>query len=83
MSNIRRAYEACSSWDLFHKEINRTRQALINNGYSNTGIDEEINKYLNHAATSSSFPVAVLGGALCICICSNKVLFSYLSMEDG
>ena len=46
-SNIRRAYEACSSWDLFHKEINQTRQVLINKGYSNTRIDEEINKYLN------------------------------------
>ena len=32
---------------------------------------------------SSSFPVAVLGGALFICICNNEVLFSYLSMEDG
>ena len=29
-----------------------------------------------------SFPVAGLGGALCISICSNEVLFN-LSMEDG
>ena len=35
------------------------------------------------SCTSSSFPVAVLGGALCICICGNEVLSSYLSMEVG
>ena len=40
-------YEACSSWDFFHQEINRTRQVLINNRYSNARIDEKINKYLN------------------------------------
>ena len=46
-SNIPRAYEVCPSWDLFHKQTNRTRQVLINNGYSNTRINEEFNTYLN------------------------------------
>jgi len=44
--NIRRAHKLCSSWQSFHEEIQNSKQILINNGYSNTNFDEELNKYL-------------------------------------
>lgn len=44
---IRRAVKVCSSWDLLHVEFTRIKQILVNNGYSNQEIDDEIRTYLD------------------------------------
>lgn len=48
---IKRAYRNCSNWELFHQEIERMKQVLVNNGYSNTIIDQQINKFLECKTT--------------------------------
>lgn len=49
-SFIRRAEKYCSSWPDLHKEFNRIRQILVNNGYSNTEIDTEIRRHLDKSS---------------------------------
>ena len=44
---IHRAFKYSQTWDSFHNEIQRIKQMLINNNYSNTLVDHEINKYLD------------------------------------
>ena len=46
---ITRAVKTCSSYELLHKEFNRAKQLLVNNGFTNTEIDEEIHKQLDKA----------------------------------
>ena len=36
---VRRAVKTCSSWDLVNQELQRLRQLLVNNGYTNTAFD--------------------------------------------
>lgn len=43
---IRRAHTHCSSYALLHSELSRMKQVLVNNGYSNSEIDEEIKTYM-------------------------------------
>ena len=50
---IRRALRNCSSWELLHTEFCRIKQLLVNNGYSNTEIDKEIQLYLERELASS------------------------------
>ena len=54
-SFIRRAYKTCSSWDLFHHEVSRSKQILINNGYSNHMVDTEICKILSKSFAPPTF----------------------------
>ena len=49
---IHRAFKYSQTWDTFHNEIIRIKQMLINNNYSNTLVDEEINKYLDKSFSS-------------------------------
>ena len=44
---LSRAYKISSNWDDFHLEIQRIRQLLINNGFTNTMFDSCLKKYLN------------------------------------
>ena len=44
---INRAYKYSQTWDTFHNEISKIKQTLVNNSYSNTLIDQEINRYLD------------------------------------
>ena len=44
---IHRAYKISSTWKLFDSQIKKLKQALINNGYSNTLFDETLKNYLN------------------------------------
>ena len=44
---IRRTYKNCSNWSLFHKEVVRFKQILVNNGYNNSLIDKEVRFFLN------------------------------------
>ena len=44
---IRRAYKNCSDWSLFHEEVVRFKQILVNNGYNNSLIDKEVKFFLN------------------------------------
>ena len=39
---IRRALKYCSDWTSTHQELQRCKQILINNGYTNTEVDAEI-----------------------------------------
>ena len=44
---LRRALKTCSDWLIFQKEVERIKQVLINNGYSNRMVDSEVNKFLS------------------------------------
>ena len=44
---IRRAKKICSSEELFWSEIDRCKQVLVNNGYSNRDFDRELHKIVN------------------------------------
>ena len=59
---LRRAYKICSNWTLFHHEVGRIKQILINNGYSNHSVDTEINKFLDriHTLTTNNHKEEVL-----------------------
>ena len=41
-------HKICSSEDLFNYELQRLRQILVNNGYTNTDFDFELNKFLHN-----------------------------------
>ena len=41
-SFIRRAFKYCSDWKSTHQELQRSKQILVNNGYTNTEVDAEI-----------------------------------------
>ena len=45
-SFIHRALKYCSDWDAVHHELQRCKQILVNNGYSNTDVDHEINRQM-------------------------------------
>ena len=51
-SFIRRAVKYCSTWSSLHAEFTRIKQILVNNGYSNTEVDDEIRKHLNRVCAS-------------------------------
>ena len=44
-SFIRRAEKYCSTWSELDAEFTRIKQILVNNGYSNTEVDDEIRKF--------------------------------------
>ena len=52
---INRALKHCSSWQLFHQEVERIRQALVDNDYDLPTIDRQIrtatDRYVNPRAT--------------------------------
>ena len=45
---IRRAYKIYSSHELFEKQLKRFKQILINNGYTNTEFDQEVDRFLRN-----------------------------------
>ena len=51
---INRAYRYSHDWQTFHNEIERVKQMLINNNYSNSLVDFEINKYLDKLFADSN-----------------------------
>ena len=49
VGGICRAHKICSSQDLFNNyKLRRLRQILVNNGYTNTNFDFELNKFLHN-----------------------------------
>ena len=44
-SYVQRAYKVCSSPELLQAELSRSKQILVNNGYTNTMVDREIRKH--------------------------------------
>ena len=46
-SYINRAYKITQSWQDFHIELDRIKQLLINNNYSNRDVDVHIHKFLD------------------------------------
>ena len=44
---VKRAIKNSSSWQHVHGELSRSRQILVNNGYSNQIVDTEINRQLD------------------------------------
>jgi len=51
---IKRAYTHSTDWMSFDQEINRAKQILVNNGYSNKDVDREIEKFLNNRQDSAN-----------------------------
>ena len=51
---LNRAYNTSQNWESFHNEINHIKQVLVNNNYTNTIIDQQINKFLNHKIEKSN-----------------------------
>ena len=51
---VRRAVKGCSSWDTLHTEFQRIKQLLVNNGYTNTEIDEQIKSHVERAAEQNT-----------------------------
>ena len=47
-SYINRAYKVTDSWSDFHEEIKTIKQMLVNNNFSNSIIDKNINKFLSN-----------------------------------
>lgn len=48
---IRRAIKYCSEWETVHAELERSKQILVNNGYSNHEIDHEIKSQMDRVNT--------------------------------
>ena len=44
---LHRAYTVCSTWELFHQEIERLKQLFVNNNFPLLLIETQINKFLN------------------------------------
>ena len=49
---VARAIKTSSTHELMHTELNRVKQLLVNNGYCNSEIDQEINKQLERQRQS-------------------------------
>ena len=45
---IHRIYKITQNWTDFHSELQYTKQMLINNNYSNSMVDSQIRKFLDH-----------------------------------
>ncbi|KAG0720927.1 hypothetical protein GWK47_047455 [Chionoecetes opilio] len=60
---IRRALTHCSTWQLMHKEIERSTQVLINNGFSERDINRQTKKIMenwyNPNATKKSQDITI------------------------
>ncbi|KAG0729814.1 hypothetical protein GWK47_029573 [Chionoecetes opilio] len=60
---IRRAFTHCSTWQLMHKEIERSTQVLINNGFSERDINRQTKKIMenwyNPNATKKSHDITI------------------------
>ena len=52
-SYINRAYKVTDSWNDFHEEIKTVKQMLVNNNFSNSIIDRNINEFLSNKFTSN------------------------------
>jgi len=50
---IRRALKNCSTWELFHRELRRVRQILVDNGYSNSDFDDNVKSILHNHLTNT------------------------------
>ena len=46
INGIRRAHKICSTRQLFNQEMKRFKQMLVNNGYTNTEFEYELDKLL-------------------------------------
>ena len=44
---LKRAYKVSSNWTLFNVECARIKQIMVNNGYSNSFVDENIKRFIN------------------------------------
>ena len=46
-SYLKRAYAVCSDWTAFNSELDRIKQTLVNNGYSNSFVDKHTRRFLS------------------------------------
>ena len=51
---IHRTYKISSTWQLFNSEVEKLKQAFINNGYSNNMFDNTLRVYLNSIQSNSN-----------------------------
>ena len=45
-SFLKRAYLVSSDWNAFHSELHRIKQTLVNNGYSNSFVDNHVSRFV-------------------------------------
>jgi hypothetical protein len=57
---IHRTYKICSDWTMFTNSIQKIKQSLINNGYSNTMFDDALRRYLDRVTTGQT-PGSTIG----------------------
>jgi hypothetical protein len=48
MNFLHRAYKICSSWSLFHQEVLRIKQLLVNNNFPIKLIDDTIHRFMKN-----------------------------------
>ena len=53
---MRRAVKTCSSWPLVNQELQRIRQFLVNNGYTNTAFDRVCQEMIAKHRSSQEIP---------------------------
>ena len=53
---VRRAVRTCSSWPLVNQELQRIRQFLVNNGYTNTAFDRVCQEMISKYRSSEDIP---------------------------
>ena len=43
-----RVYKISTSWVVFHSEVQRIKQILVNNNYSNAKVDSHVKKFIDN-----------------------------------
>ena len=51
---LHRAYNVCSSWELFNEELMRIKQLLVNNNFPNQIVDRTIKNFLARKFANSN-----------------------------
>lgn len=51
---LHRAFIVCSTWDLFHREVERLKQLFVNNNFPMKTIDNEIKSFLDKRCSGQS-----------------------------
>ncbi|KAF0287536.1 hypothetical protein FJT64_014062 [Amphibalanus amphitrite] len=55
---VRRAVKYCNTWEALHEELKNVKQILVNNNFSNTDIDKEIQAQLSRHNQTKTKPAA-------------------------
>ena len=53
---LNRAYKISTSWAAFHSEVQRIKQVLVNNNYSNAKVDSHVKKFIDNKLSLDKQP---------------------------